>query len=104
MLSVWFPDIADNCRFAITKQMDCRVFFGGNVLCLLALQFSVSSQVSLLDDYRFVMFGGQRPFASFPSRLSPGMPVRVWGSLEVAPSLSDVAFYDRSASAGLSAA
>lgn len=74
------------------------------MLCLLALQFSVSSQVSLMDDYRFNMFGGQRPFASFSRRQSPGMPVRVWGWLKVAPYLSDVAFYDRSAFAGLSAA
>jgi hypothetical protein len=36
-----------------------RVYFGGQILCLLTLQFSVSSPVAAMDDEVFEMFGGE---------------------------------------------
>jgi hypothetical protein len=36
-----------------------RVYFGGQILCLLTLQLSVSSPVAAMDDEVFEMFGGE---------------------------------------------
>ncbi len=36
-----------------------RVYFGGQILCLVTLQFSVSSPVAAMDDEVFEMFGGE---------------------------------------------
>jgi len=40
----------------------CRFFFSVLILALLALQFSVSSQVAAMNDRVFEMFGGQQVF------------------------------------------